>query len=183
MFDASPAYCSLHLLGAAEFEAFVDCCGGTVDKSKTEYVKLLPGVYSIVARFMAAETGSVKVGSFTYDGMSAKLGAAISGMTFNFVDTNWNLRTFPLCFFDTEEIGKTAEEHEAIITAAVRDNDKLGSDVLVISGTCDNEPSVALGVDRYLNFSGAVRCCCHALALAVNDAVRNCNLSQPSFSA
>ncbi len=33
----------LDLLGAAQFEAFVDCCGGTVDKSKTEYVKLLPG--------------------------------------------------------------------------------------------------------------------------------------------
>ncbi len=72
-------------------------------------------------------------------------------------------------------MGKSAEEHEAIITAAVRDNDKLGWDVLVFSGTSDNEPSVALGVDHYLNFSGAVRCCCHTLALAVNDAVRNCN--------
>ncbi len=33
---------------------------------------------------------------------------------------------------------------------------------------------MALGVDRYLSFSGGVRCCCHKLALAVNDAVRNC---------
>ncbi len=33
---------------------------------------------------------------------------------------------------------------------------------------------MALGVDRYLNVSGAVRCCCHTLVLAVNDAVCNC---------
>ncbi len=90
-------------------------------------------------------------------------------MTLNFVDANWNLRTFPL------SISKSAEEYEAIITAAVRDNDQLGSDVLVFSWASDNEPSVALGVDRYLNFSGAVRCCCHTLTLAVNEAVRNCN--------
>ncbi len=31
----------LDLLGAPEFEAFVDCCDGTLDKSKTEYIKLL----------------------------------------------------------------------------------------------------------------------------------------------
>ncbi len=96
-------------------------------------------------------------------------------MTFNFVEANWNLRTFHFCFFDTEVMGKSAGQHEAITTAAVRDNDKLGSDALVFSETSDNEPSVALGVDRYLNFSGAVRCCCHTLALTVNDAVRNCN--------
>ncbi len=41
---AASRHLPLDLLGAAEFEAFVDCFGGTVDKSKTEYVKLLPGV-------------------------------------------------------------------------------------------------------------------------------------------
>ncbi len=91
----------LDLLSAPEFEEFVDCCGGTIDKSKTEYIKLLSNVYSIVARFSALETGTVNVGSFTLDGWSANLGAAISGMTFNFVDANWNLRAFPSCFFDT----------------------------------------------------------------------------------
>eukprot|EP00171_Calliarthron_tuberculosum_P003336 IDg3336t1 len=144
------------------------------DGWQTEYVRLLPSVYEAVSRRTAAETGNVKVGSFTYDGWSAKLGASIAGMTFNFVDADWNLRTFPLCFFDTEDLGKSANEHEAVIAAAVHDNDKLGPDVLVFSGTSDNEPSVALGVDKYLNFSGAVRCCCHSLALAVNDAVRDC---------
>ncbi len=107
--------------------------------------------------------------------MSAKRGAAISGITFNYVDANWNLRTFPLCLFDTEDMGKSAEEYEAIITAAVRDSGKLGSDVHVFSGASDSEQSVALSVDRYLNFSGAVRCSCHTLALAVNDAMRTCN--------
>ncbi len=35
----------LGLLSAPEFESFVDCCSGTLDKSKTEYVKLLSSVY------------------------------------------------------------------------------------------------------------------------------------------
>ncbi len=73
---------------------------------------------------------------------SAKLGAAILGLMFNFVDANWNLRTFLLCLFVTEEMGKSVEEHEAIITATVRDNEKLGLDCLVFSGISDNEPSV-----------------------------------------
>ncbi len=76
-------------------------------------------------------------------------------MKFNFVDGNWKLRTFPLYFFDTEEMGISAEEHEAMTTVAVRDNEKLRSDVLFFSGTIDNEPIVALGVDRSVNFSGA----------------------------
>ncbi len=114
----------LDLLDAPEFEAFVDCFGGILDKSKTDYIKLLSSVYPIVARFSALETGTEKVGSFTYDGWSAKLVAAISGMAFNFVDANWNLRIFTLCFFDTEEMGKSVEEHEAVRAAAIRENDK-----------------------------------------------------------
>ncbi len=47
----------------------------------------------------------------------------------------------------------------------------LDKDVVVFSGTTDNEPAVALGVDRYLAFGGSVRCLCHTLSLAVNDAV------------
>ena len=43
--------------------------------------------------------------------------------------------------------------------------------MLIFSGTSDNEPSVALGVDQYLNFSGSLRCICHTLSLAVNDAI------------
>ncbi len=51
-------------------------------------------------------------------------------MTFNSVYANRNLRTFPLYFIDAEEMVKSAEVHEAIINAAVCENDKLGSDVL-----------------------------------------------------
>ncbi len=104
-------------------------------------------------------------------------------MTFNFVDPNWNKRQFSFCLFGKEEMGKSEDEHESITTAAVRDNDKLVSDVVVASGTSDNEPREALGVNRYLNFSGAVRCYCHTLALAVDDAKRNYSFSQSSFSA
>lgn len=102
------------------------------------------------------------------------MGAPISGMTFHFVDPKWNMRTFLLCSFNTEKIGKSAEEHEKIIRGAVKSNDKLGEDVLIFSGTSDNEPSVALGVNLFLNFSGSVRFVCHSLTLAVNDAVRCC---------
>lgn len=39
----------IELLGSAEFEAFVSCAGETVDKSKQEYIKLLPCVYNNIA--------------------------------------------------------------------------------------------------------------------------------------
>lgn len=70
-------------------------------------------------------------------------------------------------------MGKSADAHEVVISAAVMKNEKLGDAVLVFSGTSDNEPSVTLGVDQYLNFSGYVRCVCHTLAQGVNDAVCN----------
>jgi len=128
-------------------------------------------VYRAVAKFSADETGEVRVGSFTYDAWSAKLGASIAGMTFNYIDTDWNLRCFPLCFFDTKDLAKYADDHERIIQASVKDNDKLSDNVLIFSGTSDTEAAVALGVDQYLNFSGSVCCICHVLALAVNDGV------------
>ncbi len=71
-------------------------------------------------------------------------------MRFNCVDANWNIGTFSSCFIDTEEMGESSEKHEAIITAAVRESNKLGSDAVGLSGTYDNEPRVALGVDSYL---------------------------------
>ncbi len=48
---------AIDLLGCAEFKAFADCAGGTIDKSKGKYVKLLPAVYKTVAHMSADETG------------------------------------------------------------------------------------------------------------------------------
>ncbi len=68
-------------------------------------------------------------------------------------------------------LGKTASDHFDIITAALQSSAMLYKDVLVFSGTTDNEPAVALGVDRYLAFGGSVRCLCQTRSQAVNDAV------------
>ncbi len=57
----------LEIFGSAEFEAFVDCAGGTIDKSKTEYLKLFPHVYKVVSKVISKETSEVSVGCFTYD--------------------------------------------------------------------------------------------------------------------
>ena len=57
--------------------------------------------------------------------------ASIAGMTFTYFDEKWCLRTFPLCVFDTENIGKSIEYHEVIISAAIKSNDKFGPNVLI----------------------------------------------------
>ena len=90
-------------------------------------------------------------------------------MAFHFIDDNWKLRTFPLYFFETKTVGKTADEHEAIMKAAISKNDKVGDDVLVFSMNSDNEVVVPLGVDQYLSFDGSVRSLSRTLALAVKD--------------
>eukprot|EP00171_Calliarthron_tuberculosum_P014900 IDg14900t1 len=69
------------------------------------------------------------------------------------------------------DMGKSSNDHAAIFSGAFNTYDKLGKNVLVFSGTSDNEPNVALGVDYYLNFRNSVRCICHTLALCVNSSV------------
>lgn len=169
----------LELLGSPELEAFVDSAGGTVDKSKKEYLKLLPCVYESISAIVSKETDSVNVGSFTYNGWTPKFNCPTSGMTFHFIDRQWKMRSMPLCFFATCDMSKTADDHEQIIAAAIKRNDKIGEHVLIFSGTSDNEAAVALGVDQFLNYTGPVRCICHTLSLAVNEA---CN-STPFHSS
>lgn len=48
-------------------------------------------------------------------------------------------------------------------------NDMIGKRVLNFSGTSDNKPSVALGVDKYAKYSGPVQCMCNYSALVVNN--------------
>lgn len=74
-------------------------------------------------------------------------------------------------FLDTEEAGKTAYEHEAIISAVSKSNFKLGKAVLMFSDNSDNDSSVSFGVDLFLNFSGLVRCICHSLSPAVKESI------------
>lgn len=164
---------SFESLGCPTLEAFIDICGGTVDKSKAPYLELLPEVFRVISKLTSSSTQVSKVGGVTYDGWSARLGAPIAGLTFHYIDQNWILKSFPICFMNTVDIGKSAIEHESIIKSALRNNEKLGADVLIFSGTTDNEPSVALGMDQYLNFSGAFRCICHSLSLAVNDSIKD----------
>lgn len=66
------------------------------------------------------------MGSFTYDSWSEKLDATI-------VNDKWELKKFPLLFCDTQDMGKSADEQEAIMSAAVTSKDKIWTDVLVFS--------------------------------------------------
>lgn len=75
------------------------------------------------------------------------------------------MRCLPIWFFNTIDIGKSANDHDEIITASLRSNDKIGKDVLIFSGTSDNEPGAELSFDKYLKFSGSVRCVCHTISL------------------
>lgn len=161
----------LSVLGTPELQSFVHAAGGAVSTSKTPYLRRIYDVYEVVAERMAAATDVSSVGSFTYDGWSAARGEPIAGMTFNYVTADWKMDMLPICFFNTEDIGKSGDDHAAILRAAVSRNDKLGDNVLMFTGTCDNEPAVCLGVDQFLGFSGGVRCIAHTLALAVNESV------------
>lgn len=165
------------LLDSPGVETYVRVCGGTaVDQSKHPCLTALPDVYEQCAKVLAAETGRGDVGSITYDGWSARLGAPIAGVTFNFVDDLWELRCMPICFFDTQTADKNADGHTEILRAVTRNNDKLSSETLIFSGTTDNEPAVALGMDQFLDFNGGLRCVAHSLSLAVNTACDNCPL-------
>jgi hypothetical protein len=93
-------------------------------------------------------------------------------MTFNFVDKDWNHQCFPLTFFDTGATGTMADDHAAIVRAAVREKSRIGEDVTIFAGTSDTEAPVALGVAKFVGFESAVRCLCHTLALAVNAATQ-----------
>ena len=62
-------------------------------------------------------------------------------MTFYFINDIWKLKTFHLCFFNTETLGKTADEHEAIMKV------DMGDEVLTFSGNSGKEAATVLGVD------------------------------------
>lgn len=59
------------------------------------------------------------------------------------------------------------------MVAAVKRNEIPYHEVLFFSGSSDNDPSVALGLDIFLNISGSVPCICYSLSISVNDAIRS----------
>ena len=161
---------SFDFLGNVELEAFVHASGGTTSKSKSEYIPLLPEFYEIIIRMCSSETGILKTGSFTYYGWSARLGEPIAGMTSHYIEIAWSLISFPLCFLNTEDMCSTGDEHQAIISSVIANNDKLSLDTVIMAGTSDNNSATALGVEQYLDYSGAMRCICNSISSAVNDA-------------
>lgn len=58
---------SFEAIGSPEFQAFVDCCGGVAEKSKGEYLKILPSLYDAIYSMYAQETGDIIIGSFCYE--------------------------------------------------------------------------------------------------------------------
>ena len=164
------------LLGSAEFEAFVSCLGGTIRKSKPVYVRQLPEVYEVIAKLSTLTTGNFRVGFYTHVGLSAKMGWSIAVMNFHFIDQEWCLEYFSLCFFNMQDMEKSTAEHAVVMSTCISTSDKLDKDVTVVCGTTDNEPSLALAADKYLGYNGSMRCVCQTLALATNDAISNCEV-------
>lgn len=68
-------------------------------------------------------------------------------------------------FLNTEDMQKTADGHEAIMSAAIKATDKLGK---------QTKFAPALGVDQFLDYSGAIRCICHSMTLVVNESATEC---------
>ena len=92
---------SFELLGSPELEAYVSSAGASTEKSKKEYLKVLPDVYQSLSRYLSSTTALASIRSFTYDGWSDRLGAPIAGMTFHFIDKYWRLRQYLLLCFLT----------------------------------------------------------------------------------
>lgn len=68
-------------------------------------------------------------------------------------------------------MGKSANDHAEILSAVVTSNDNISKKVLAFSGTSDNKPRVAIGIDRYLKVSCSVHFLCHTPSLSVNSSV------------
>lgn len=93
-----------------------------------------------------------------YHEWSAKLGASIAGITFRFINAEWEMTSFPLRFYDIEDLEMRAIHQKLIIESSFAENPKLCSDVLVFYGTSDSESAVALGVFPYFSI-GSKGCC------------------------
>ncbi len=101
----------LDLLGAAEFEAFVDCCGGIVDKSKTKVREVAPGSLFDCCALLGCRNWSRQSLLFYVRRVECKVRRRHVGHDIQFCGHELESTHIPLCFFDTEEIGKSAEEH------------------------------------------------------------------------
>lgn len=68
----------LHIFGNPELEAFVSTTDGVMEKSKTQYIRMLLALYETISQMTSEETGNIGVARFTYDSWSAAMSHAIS---------------------------------------------------------------------------------------------------------
>lgn len=62
---------------------------------------------------------------FQYDGWWSKVGRSIAGMTFHYIDGNWELKTLPFYFLGAKGSGETADKQEDVIRAVITGKKKL----------------------------------------------------------
>lgn len=106
----------------------------------------------------------------TLDGWSAALGTPILGMTWQFIDEGWMLRSIPIATLNLQDAAKSGVQLCYIMEEVLTQNSIIGSDhVPVFTATSDNEAATALNVDLLTNYVGSVSCTVHTIAVAVND--------------
>ena len=98
----------------------------------------------------------------------------MTGMTFHYTESACNVKSFPLCFLNTEDMVSTTDEHQAVISSVIANNDKLSHDTVIMARTSGNHSATTLGVEQYLDYSVAMRCICHSISLTVNYASSEC---------
>ena len=71
-----------------------------------------------------------------------------------------------------QDMGKSTTEHAAVMSTCISTSDKLEKDVTIVCVVLlIMNQSVALAADEYFGYNGSIRCVCHTLALATNDAI------------
>lgn len=158
-------------LASPVLQGFVDVFGGRIQfASKDMTEKTLFDTYAAVCRILRRSVTDARTGCITVDGWSAALGAPILGMTWHYIDKQWNMRCVPIATLNMGLASKTGQQLRYIMQEILEQNPIVGADdVCVHTGTSDNDAATALAVDLLTNYVGSVRCVVHTLALAVND--------------
>lgn len=80
------------------------------------------------------------------------LGAPILGITWHYIDSNWNRKSVPNTTLHTGAASKSGEKVRSIVEKFLDNNDIIGSENISIHTiTSEDEPSMALGVDLLTN--------------------------------
>ena len=91
-------------------------------------------------------------------------------MTWHFIDSDWNLKSIPLCSLNIRLSNKTGTQLCSIMEEVLRSRKIVGSESITVNTvTTDNEAAVSKSADLLTNYVGSVRCVVHSLALTIND--------------